>query len=348
MGLWVCTRKGLFEVDDDGSITEVHFLGVPVTAVCEGPQGTLAALRHGHYGPKLHRHTPQGWEELTAPSLPEDEEGRSVDSIWTLEVDAHGTVWAGTLPAALFRSDDGGASWTLCQALDQREERQQWFGGGFDMPGVHSILVGHHGPGSLVLGISCGGVWTSTDAGESWELVGEGLVAAYMPPDVQDQRNVQDPHRLAVCPAEPSRVWMQHHNGVFRSDDGGRTWSRLQVPPTGFGFAVAAHPSDPDTAWLVPAIKDELRVPQDGAVVVARTSDGGQTWTLLRDGLPQEHAYDLTYRHALDVDGTGSRLAFGTTTGNLWLSDDAGDHWQTLSHHLPPVYAVRFRSGGSA
>jgi photosystem II stability/assembly factor-like uncharacterized protein len=105
---------------------------------------------------------------------------------------------------------------------------------------------------------------------------------------------------------------------------------------------VAAHPRDSDTAWFIPAVKDEKRYPADGRVVVNRTRDGGETFETLTRGLPQEHAYDLVFRHALDVDETGDRLAFGSTTGSLWLTENAGDSWQTLSSNLPPVYAVRF------
>ncbi len=105
---------------------------------------------------------------------------------------------------------------------------------------------------------------------------------------------------------------------------------------------MAVHPRDPDTAWLVPAISDELRIPVDGRVVVTRTRDGGGSFDVLTNGLPQEHAYDLTFRHALDVDQTGDRIAFGSTTGSLWVSEDQGDSWTRVSAHLPPVYCVRF------
>ena len=141
----------------------------------------------------------------------------------------------------------------------------------------------------------------------------------------------------------PDHLWAQHHNGVFRSTDGAASWRDVpDLRPSVFGFAVAVHPTDPDTAWFVPAIKDERRIPVGGQVVVTRTRDGGRTCDVLRDGLPQEHAYDLTFRHALDVDGRGESLAFGSTTGSLWASDDQGDSWQCVSTHLPPVYAVRF------
>jgi photosystem II stability/assembly factor-like uncharacterized protein len=137
---------------------------------------------------------------------------------------------------------------------------------------------------------------------------------------------------------------MQHHNGIFLSDDGGRSWRELtDVTPSSFGFAVAVHPTRPDTAWFVPATKDEQRFPVDAHLVVTRTRDGGQQFDLLRKGLPQCPAYDLIYRHALDCSRDGERLAFGSTTGSLWVSEDQGDSWQSVSHHLPPIACVRFQ-----
>lgn len=181
----------------------------------------------------------------------------------------------------------------------------------------------------------------SRDRGRTWEEV----AAPAFPegPERRHDPNVQDVHHLAMSPVAPEVVWAQHHNGVFRSTDGSASWQGVTgIRPSVFGFAVAVHPTDPDTAWFVPAVKDECRIPVDGRVVVARTRDGGKTSEVLRNGLPQEHAYDITFRHALDVGGRGQSLAFGTTTGSLWVSDDQGDSWQCVSNHLPPVYAVRF------
>ena len=164
-----------------------------------------------------------------------------------------------------------------------------------------------------------------------------------MPPDRQEDPHIQDPHRVVQCPARPDVMWAQHHNAVYRTTDGGVRWVDVpSVEPSVFGFALAVHPEDPETAWLVPARKDEFRIPVRGRVVVARTRNGGASFDVLSRGLPQRHAYDLAYRHALDVDGTGERLAFGSTTGSLWVTEDGGDDWKTVSEHLPPVYAVRW------
>jgi len=82
-------------------------------------------------------------------------------------------------------------------------------------------------------------------------------------------------------------------------------------------------------------------VPRDGALAVTRTRDGGKTWETFRDGLPQRDAFDLIYRHGLDIDSTGKQLAKGSTTGSLWVSETAGESWQLVNAHLPPVYALR-------
>src|SRR2546426_8105855 len=128
-----------------------------------------------------------------------------------------------------------------------------------------------------------------------------------------------------------------------RSTDGSRSWQEVTaVTPSKFGFAVAAHPQDADTAWFVPAVKDECRVPVDGKLVVARTRDAGKSFQALGKGLPQQHAYDLVYRHGLAVDASGKHLALGSTTGGLWISENQGDSWECISTQLPPIYCVRF------
>jgi hypothetical protein len=363
----VATRKGLFTVARDSaawSIERAGFLGDNCTLSLHDPRdGALyAALNHGHFGVKLHRSRDAGatWDEIAAPVYPEKPadyspthapaEGKPVD--WTLKLiwslaaagpDQPGVLWCGTLPGGLFRSDDHGDSWQLNRPLWDDPLREQWFGGGADQPGIHSICVDPRDSRRVLLGVSCGGVWITEDGGASWRLSGHGLRAEYMPPGQEFEPNFQDPHLVVQCRSRPDALWIQHHNGIFRSTDGSSSWSEITgVAPSTFGFAVAVHPHDPETAWFVPAIKDEKRIPAGGRVVVNRTRDGGRSFETLSAGLPQQHAYDLVYRHALDVDATGERLAFGSTTGSLWVSEDGGDHWTAISTHLPPIHSVHF------
>lgn len=360
----VGTRKGLFVLTRDASgaweISDDHFLGDPVPLVFaeKGGQRILASLDLGHFGTKLRRSVDGGvsFEEVEAPAYPEKPEGevdrcamRDIDIPWTTKLlwsfgqGSDGLLWAGTIPGGVFQSPDFGDSWTMVRSLWDDARRKQWMGGGYDFAGVHSIVVDPRDPQQVTLGVSVGGVWKTADAGVSWELVGEGQRAEYNPPELEFDLGSQDPHCIVQCPGQPDRMWMQHHCGIFRSDDAGRTWTECkEVAPSAFGFAVAVHPTDPDTAWFVPAQKDEHRIPVDGQVVVTRTRDGGKTFESLCDGLPKPPAFDLTFRHALDVDDTGTCLAFGSTTGSLWVSEDQGDHWVAVNEHLPPVLCVRF------
>ncbi len=198
-------------------------------------------------------------------------------------------------------------------------------------------------PEEIIIAVSCGGIWESTDDGTSWSSIGEGMKAPYTPPEWSSDPGIQDVHRLAHCRSMPDRMWLQHHAGIYRSDDAGRSWKILEnVKPSSFGFAAVAHPRQPDTAWFAPEIKDEHRIPVDGRVVVTRTDDGGNSFKSFCQGLPGPDAYDLVFRHALDVDKSGEMLAMGSTTGSLWVSEDGGKSWQTVSNHLPPIYALRF------
>jgi hypothetical protein len=374
--LHVATRKGLFRVARGvagWAVERVSFLGEPVTMTLDDPRdGTLyAALNLGHFGVKLHRSDDRGrsFTEVAAPAFPASpgsppsaattgrssgdlEKAPSVNLVWALAAGGPsqpGVLWAGTIPAALFRSNDRGQTWALVRSLWDRPERKEWVGGGYDQPGIHSLCVDPRDPLRLTLAISCGGVWVTADGGETWACRSRGMTADYMPPERREDPNVQDPHHVVQCPAAPDVLWAQHHNGVFRSVDGAARWTEVTaIHPSRFGFAVAVHPRDPETAWFVPGVKDECRVPVGGKLCVARTRDGGRTFEELREGLPQAHAYDLVYRHALDVDASGTRLAMGSTTGNLWISEDGGERFVHVSAHLPPVYQVAFAPPGAA
>ncbi|HSR56309.1 MAG TPA: exo-alpha-sialidase, partial [Alphaproteobacteria bacterium] len=224
--------------------------------------------------------------------------------------------------------------------------REHWFGGGYDSPGIHSVLVDPRDSARLILGISSAGGWISEDGGTSW-MSGTGMRNAYMPPDKAYEPVAQDPHRFAHCPAAPDIVWCQHHNGIFRSTDGAKTFTEIEAEaPSRFGFAVAAHPEDPETAWFIPAVKDEFRYAVDRRMLAIRTTDGGKSFEVFSDGLPQENCYDLVYRHSLDVDQAGERLVMGSTTGNLWLGEGGGERWRQLQAHLPPIFAVAWTPEG--
>ncbi|MGH6960745.1 MAG: WD40/YVTN/BNR-like repeat-containing protein [Dongiaceae bacterium] len=354
--LLVGSRKGFFDIRrqrEGWQIAQTAFLGDPISMLLpDSRDGTLfAAQALGHFGVKLQRSTGDGksWQEIPTPAFPEvegDEDGPSVSYLLCLEsggADQPGSIWCGTIPGGLFLSRDRGDSWSLNEPLWNAPERKEWFGGGFDAAGIDSICVDPRDSRHVTLAVSCGGVWVTIDGGASWQISAAGMFAEYMPPQRRNEQAIQDVHRLVQCPAAPDTLWAQHHNGAFRSTDGARSWQEVTaIRPSKFGFAVAVHPKDPNTAWFVPGVKDECRIPVDAKLVVARTRDGARSFDVLTQGLPQSHAYDIVYRHGLAVDGSGARLAMGSTTGHLWVSEDAGDNWTLAAGNLPPINCVRF------
>lgn len=351
--LAIASRKGLIFYNADGEdwrYDGVRFRGTPISMVMQDPRdGSIyAALDYGHFGPKLQRSDDHGvtWTEVTTPAFPKVDAtdgaaALAVLNIWALEpagTDMPGTIWAGTVPAGIFRSDDKGLSWALNEPFMALPQRAEWGGAGNETPALSSMCIHPADSRNMAVSISAGGVWQTADGGGSWRNTSKGLWAAYMPPDLAENPNVQDVHQMRRSPSQPDRLYIQHHNAVFTSADGGENWREISKA---FGFAVAVHPKDPLTAWFVPGEKDEYRLPQDETFCVTKTSDGGKTFRHVTKGLPPKPAFDLVLRHALDVDRTGRRLAFGSTTGNLWISSDAGEGWQLLSGHLPPVYCVR-------
>jgi photosystem II stability/assembly factor-like uncharacterized protein len=361
--LYVATRKGLFTVEGSGKearLDRAHFLGDNVTlCLRDGRDGALyAVLDHGHFGAKLHRSDDRGetWQEIGVPAYPpkpagfvdKDMWGRerewTTKKIWALEPapDKAGALWAGTIPGGLFRSEDRGQTWRLIDSLWNHPNRVKWNGGGADDAALHSICVDPRDPRTVVVAVSSGGVWRTRDLGATWTAHTKGMVAGYVPPEQADWPENQDPHHVVQSPSDPRVFWCQHHMGIWRSTDDLQSWQQLHARPSSFGFVVAVHPREPGTAWFVPAHSDQKRAPIEGEVVVTRTRDGGRSFEVLKEGLPGRFAYDLVYRHGLAIDAGGERLAFGSTTGNLWLTADQGDSWHCAAHHLPPIYCVRY------
>jgi photosystem II stability/assembly factor-like uncharacterized protein len=284
-----------------------------------------------------------------------------VYKIWNLTFgndDQPGRIYAGTIPGGLFVSEDGGDTWELNRPLWNHESRggdlfagdatseNQWMGtpaaidyGVFE-PGLHSIITDPNDDDHLYVAVSTAGILETTDGGHSWAGRNKGMTNDYSPDP--EAPWAHDPHFVSCCSSDPQCMWQQNHCGVFFSEDGAQSWRKVSVPESGvhFGFPIVADENDGKTAWVVPAHSDMQRMAINGGLCVARTDDGGESWTTFRKGLPQENAYDIVLRHCLDI--SGDTLCFGSTTGNVYLSEDRGESWQCLGTNFPPVYSVRF------
>ena len=354
--LFIGTRKGLVIYEKRSSGWEYageNFDGIPVSYATADPDHKTwwACQDHGHWGCKLHLSRDQGtsWEEVDAPKYAEDDEIKegvpaTLKYLWVLQPHINGDsnhILIGTEPGGLFESKNAGKNFELVRGLwDHPTRKEQWFGGGRDYAGIHSIVIDKDNHDHRYVGISCAGVFETWDGGRQWEPKNKGLRADFLPDPSSEVG--QDPHLLVAHPVNQKVMWQQNHCGIFRSIDGANQWQDISEPNgmANFGFVITLDEKDEDTAWVVPAVSDEKRLAIDRALVVCRTRDGGKSWEKLTNGLPQKACYDIVYRHGMDI--TGDTLAFGTTNGNLYLSENQGDDWESLNHNLPMIYAVRF------
>ena len=352
--LLVGTRKGLFVLRGPrGGAMEIaghSFDGLPVEyAIRDHRSGTyLASVTDWHFGPRVFRSDDplKGWEPTDGPIFPEDA-GESVERIWTIEPGAEdNVVYAGVAPAALFRSDDGGTTWTLNRGLWDVPERAKWQPGAGGMC-LHSICPWPGDPSRLAVGISAAGVWLTEDGGESWRKGFTGLVPGYVPEEARDEEVGLCVHDMKRSPVSTDTFYMQFHGGVYRSDDAGSTWNDIGTDtglPSDFGFPLVIDPTNDRRAFVIPLVGAENRVTPDGKVNVYETIDGGSSWQARGDGLPQSGAYLTILRQAFcndDRGGDDMGLYFGATSGDVFGSADGGATWSTVTRYLPPVHSVR-------
>ncbi len=354
--LLIGTTKGLVvfeEKDQHWQIQSTHFLGFPVSLIYVNELSHVwwAGISHHHWGQKLHFSKDEGqtWQSVKPPSYPTDAKmgsgkAATLKKIWTIQEGGKKyphRIWVGTEPGGLFLSEDNGHTFELVDALwnhPSRMNQQQWFGTGRSEPFIHSIVVDPNDNDHVYIAVSCAGIFETKDSGQSWHPCNKGLIAAYLPnPHVEIGH---DPHRLFACAAHPKVLWQQNHCGIFRSTDGAKNWQLISDKEgiANYGFALAIDHQNPDRAWVIPAVSDEIRIAPNQALAVCRTEDGGKTWQSLTKGLPQDHCFDIVFRHALAI--SGDTLVFGTTTGNIYLSDNKGEEWSCLSNNLARVDCV--------
>src|SRR5262249_47068127 len=169
----------------------------------------------------------------------------------------------------------------------------------------------------------------------------QGVRAEFMPEKYPEFG--QCVHKIVQHPAQPQRLFLQNHWGLYRSDDGGNSWTDIaNGVPSDFGFCMAIHPHDPDTVYIVPIESDEYRCTPEGKMRVYRTRDAGESWEPLVRGLPQKNALETVLRDSMATDTCESAgIYFGTRSGKVYGSSDDGKTWQLVIEGLPPVVCVR-------
>jgi len=262
----VGTTKGLFTLrSGDGrerfELTGPTFAGEEVYATCIDSRSGSTRLFTGsvsnHWGPVLRRSDDLGatWTEDEQAALRFAEGAdASLERIWQLACgpdDEPDVLYAGVEPAALFRSDDGGRSFSLVKGLWDHPHRPQWQPGGGGLC-LHTVLVHPDDPDRLLIAISAAGVYRSDDGGSSWRASNRGIVVGFVP-DGEALEFGQCVHKVTRDAGDPERLYLQHHGGIYRSDDGGGAWTAMTgIAGMDFGFPVVAHPTQPSRRWPAP------------------------------------------------------------------------------------------------
>ena len=280
-----------------------------------------------------------GWE----PSPPAPFDGDIV-SVWSL-ARVGDRLLAGSKPAQLFASDDGGVTWQRLDALHKHPSAETWNPGAAGLT-LHTILSDPERPENVWVGISAAGVFATEDGGRSWERRNrlsnaEACVHHDHPAAARDGETGHCVHNMMRATGDV--LYQQNHHGVWRSGDGGRSWDDITAGlPSTFGFPVRVHPRDAQTLWVFPLNGDASgRFPPEASAAVWKSTDGGRTWDAKRRGLPQGTCFFTVLRQAMAGDTQDpAGVYFGTNSGSVFASFDEGESWEEVARHLPTVLGV--------
>lgn len=348
--LLIGTIKGLFVATSDAGRGEwktdgPHFAGRQIYAVAfdERKNRIWVSASSWHWGAELFFSDDLGktWTIPEEPLIkfPEDS-GETLKNIWQIEPSVHdeNVVFCGVEPACLFRSDNGGGNFQPVEGFFNHPHRKQWMPGGGGLC-LHTIIQDKDDANLMWTAISTGGVYKTDDGGTSWTPKNKGILAPFLPnPDTEFGQCV---HKVVQHPTDSNVMFLQHHWGVYRSDDGGDSWQDIgKKLPSDFGFALDISPVT-NNIYLIPLKSDEFRCVPDGKLAVYRSSGDGE-WEALDNGLPQEDCYETILRDGMSVDKEDpTGIYFGTRNGNVWGSVDDGKNWRLMFDNLPAVLNVK-------
>jgi hypothetical protein len=210
--------------------------------------------------------------------------------------------------------------------------------------GLHTILLDPSNPKRIFIAISAAGAFRTDDGGQTWKPINRGLHSKYIPNPTAEVGHCV--HRIAQHPERPNVLFMQKHWDVLRTDNAGDEWYKVSGNlPTDFGFTIGVHAHEPETIYVVPIKSDSEHYPLDGKLRVYRSRTGGNEWEELSRGLPSDNCYVNVLRDAMAIDSLDPcGIYFGTTGGQVYASNDAGDSWAPIVRDLPAVLSVEVQT----
>ncbi len=363
----VGTRKGTYIVESDTkrrkwAVKPVSNAGRDVFHVVADPRapGTLyAAVNSGFWGPIVYRSANWGkaWQEVATPLTPVEKErkpmdgdadpsttARPVTNLWHIapgHASEPQTLFIGVDPHMLFRSDDRAKSWSPVSGINEHSTKKDW-NPGAGGPCLHTVLIDPRDRRRMYVGISAAGTFRSDDTGEHWRPTNRKVEAPFNP----DPYPVlgQCVHHVVLDAANPDVAYRQDHGGIYVNRNGMEgDWDRIGKvkggPKDDFGFCVTSPVALPGKAFFVP-LAGESRTAAGGGLQVYEWTDKSRRWRKLLS--PRQFPGDFgVQREGItsdDLDPAG--LYVGTTTGQLFVSPNAGKTWQLVPYQFPAIHSV--------
>jgi len=361
--VYVGTRKGGYALTSDRSrrkwtVSGPFQSGKDVFHVAPDPRepGTVySAANSPWWGPMLFRSKDHGknWTEIAPPMMststkrpqpgPEGPAKHPIVNLWHIEPGPEsepGTIYLGVDPASLFKSEDRGNSWEGVAGINEHETRPRWNPGAGGMC-LHTILIDPSKPSRRYVGISAAGTFKSEDGGAHYRPVNKGVKVSFQPEKFPPFG--QCVHDVVLDPANPTTVYRQDHDGIYVSHDAMESWRRIGgALDYDFGFVVAAPKAMPGHAFFVP-LQGEARV-APGQLQVYEWREKEKSWRPTIKGKPWPGDMGVQ-REGLAADAMDpAGLYLGTTTGQLFLTNNAAKTWSEVPFHFPAIHSVSVAS----
>lgn len=323
----VGTREGIFTIarNAPNSAWQVTQRALPIkhiSALIREPEsGVLFA---GAFQGSVHRSCDNGktWEPAGT--------GMTQNNVYSLaarRIDGRVRIFAGTEPAHLFVSDDLGMNWSEIPSLRGVPSVPKW---SFPAPPhighVKHINFDPNDSTTIYASVEVGGLLKSTDGGNSWQE----FPSLY-----------EDVHRLMIHPSNPRFLYAVTGRGLYVSPDAGASWeqwTRREDEIGGYPDGFVFRPSEPKLMLMTAAhdAPGTWRTTHFAGARISRSKDGGRTWEILRNGLPDRLQASIE-AFCLEEAGPQSAVYAATTAGEIYCSEDLGENWRVIVTGLPPI-----------
>jgi photosystem II stability/assembly factor-like uncharacterized protein len=336
--LFLSTTQGTFRLNPDtGVVARLGPLETSVEALAVAPDGqTIVAAVTPDYGLPMRRPLAPASQPGAVRSTDGGRTWSPIAALAGRQVTALGAsgsrFYAGTDPAEVLTSSDGGDTWTQGQSLRELPGYDEWsYPLAPHTPHVMLFYPHPTNPDVIFAGIEVGGIVRSDNGGRTWRLSGDKRTAGQeaIHPDI---------HGLAISPSEPDVVYCATPQGVYYSSDAGERWQqRITGLDPLYCRPIVVHQQVPTVAVVVAthgASGFFGITPERTGGTVLRTADAGRTWRAVAEGLPEQ--LQPTPAMAADPQRAG-RFYLPLFSGDVFATDDAGETWHELARGLPPI-----------